>query len=165
MERTYRFREKQYRYKVVYIGYLMAAILLYSLFRICTAPSPLFLLTLLLSAYGCSNTYLTKSNPREVVVSDSAIVFRSYGEKRFEVSGLTRFRVRVSVAGYQVFVRVRDGAGHRGRFWVNYGAFSDGAELLQEFDFLERKVHPDSLRMSGRPQMGARRPGASGGDA
>lgn len=158
MERIYTFDKKQYRYKVVYIGWIMVAILAYSLFRLATAPSILFLAAAFLSAYGCANTYLTKSNPREIVISDEAITFRSYGEKSFRTAEITRFRVRVSTAGYQVFVRVRDSSGHRGWFWVNYALFSDKEDLLKEFDYLERKAHPDSLRMSGHPEMGVYRP-------
>ncbi len=158
MERTYVFEEKAYRYKVVYIGWAMAAILAFSLFQLVAARALFWALPALVAGYGCMNTYLTKSNPREIAVSDKAVTFRSYGEKTFQVDELTRFRVRVSTAGYQVYVRATDRQGHKGRFWVNYALFSDKEDLLKEFDHLERRVHPDSLRMSGRPGMGVSRP-------
>lgn len=158
MERTYIFEEKAYRYKVVYIGYLLVLIVAFSLFQLVTGPSILWLFVGLIAFYGAANTYLTKSNPREVVISDETLIFRSYGEKAFTVAKLTRFRVRVSAAGYQVYVRCKDSDGNKGRFWVNYALFSDKEDLLKEFDYLERKVHPDSLRMSGRNKVGVSRP-------
>lgn len=160
MERTYTFETKAYRYKVVYIGYLLLAILAYSVFALVTGPALFWILPALLAAYGAANTFLTKSNPREIGVSDEAITFRSYGEKSFTVSKLTRFRVRVSAAGYQVYVRAADSEGHKGRFWVSFALFNDKEDLLKELDYLERKVHPDSLRMSGRSQAGVSRPEA-----
>lgn len=158
MERTYIFAEKPYRYKVVYIGYLLVAIVAFSLLQLIVGSFVFWLLPGLVAAYGASNTFLTKSNPREVVISDETLIFRSYGEKTFSVSKLTRFRVRVSTAGYQVYVRCKDSDGNKGRFWVNYAVFSDKEDLLKELDYLERKVHPDSLRMSGRPNTGTSRP-------
>lgn len=157
MERIYTFAEKPYRYKVVYIGYLLIVILAFSLFQLAVG-SLFFLLPALLSAYGAANTFLTKSNPREIVISDESITFRSYGEKTFTVSKLKLFRLRVSAAGYQVYIRCADTQGHRGRFWVNFALFSHKEDLLKEFDYLERKVHPASLRMNGRPKQGAARP-------
>lgn len=158
MERTYTFAEKQYRYKVVYIGYLMLLIMAFSLYRLIATLSLLWLIPLLVAGYGCMNTYLTKSNPRQIVVSDDQITFRSYGEKTFQIASLNRFRVRVSTAGYQVYIRVRDQQGHRGRFWVNYALFDHKEDLIQELDYLERKCHPDSLRFRGRPKLGQSRP-------
>lgn len=158
MERTYTFEEKRYRYKVVYIGYALVAILAFSLIQAVLSLSVLWLAAALIAAYGAANTFLTKSNPREVTVSDETITFRSYGQKTFTVSKLTRFRVRLSTAGYQVYVRAADSEGHKGRFWVTYALFSEKEDLLKEFDYLERKVHPDSLRMSGRSKMGVSRP-------
>lgn len=158
MERIYRFNEKQYRYKVAYIGYAMLAILAYSLYHAAAGLSPFWLIPALIAGYGSMNTFLTKSNPKEIIVSDDKIMFRSYGEKSFDTQKLTRFRLRVSTAGYQVYIRVSDSDGHRGRFWVNYALFSDKEALLKEFDYLERRAHPDSLRMSGRPEMGRSRP-------
>lgn len=165
MNRTYIFEEKAYRYKVVYIGYLLLAIVAFCLFQLMTGPSLFWVLPGLIAAYGAANTYLTKSNPREVVVSDETLTFRSYGEKTFTVSKLTRFRVRVSTAGYQVYVRCKDSDGNKGRFWVNYAVFSDKEDLLKEFDYLERMVHPASLRMSGRPNQGKSRPAWEEADA
>lgn len=158
MERTYTFAEKPYRYKVVYIGYLLVAILAFSVFQVATGPSLFWLLPGLIAAYGAANTFLTKSNPREIVVSDESITFRSYGEKTLTVAKLKHFRMRVSAAGYQVYIKAADEAGNKGRFWVNFALFSDKENLLKEFDYLERKTHPDSLRMSGRPNQGKSRP-------
>jgi len=158
VERTYIFNEKQYRLKVVYIGYILLAILCFSVFMVIFSYSILWLFTTLLSVYGAANTFLLQSNPREVIVSDEKITFRSYGQRSYSTEKLKFFRVRVSTAGYQVFIRVRDSDGNKGRFWVNFALFSDKEDLIEEFNYLERRVHPDSIRFSGRPDVGTHRP-------
>ena len=163
MLRTYTFEEKRYRYKVVYTGYALVAILAFCAIQAVLSLSVFWLLAALIAAYGAANTFLTKSNPRTVTVSDESITFGSYGEKTFEAAKLKRFRVRLSTAGYQVYVRVADSEGRKGRFWVTYALFSEKEDLLKEFDYLERKVHPDSLRMSGRSKMGTCRPAKAEG--
>ena len=159
MERIYTFEKQAYRNKVELIGYLMIAILLYSVFQIVfVAPGILFILMAVVSGYGIMNTYVTKSNPRTITVTDNRITFSSFGEKTFQIDSLKFFRVKLVSPNYQILVRAHDGQGNRGRFWVTYAHFNDKLDLLEEFNYLERKVHPDSLRMRGRDKMGACRP-------
>lgn len=147
-----------YRYKVVYTGYILMIIFFFSVYQCLLSFSALWLLFAGVSLYGSINTFVTQSNPRRIVVTDSTIAFQSFGERRFSVSELTRFHVRTSVAGYQVFIKAADCNGKTGRFWVNYSLFNDGQDLLKEFAYLERKVNPDSLRLQGRPELGKSRP-------
>jgi len=160
MERIYEYDKKAYRNKVVLINYLLVPILGYSLYRIFFAGTNtiMWLLAAAICVYSLANSFLRKSNPRIIKVSDEEIVFSSYGEKRFEISKLIKFRVKVLSPNYQILVRVEDSDKQQGAFWVTYSLFSDKKDLLAEFDYLEKKVHPNSLRFRGRAGMGNARP-------
>lgn len=160
MERIYEFEKNAYRNKVVLINYLLIAICGYAIYRIVFAPkyAALWALAAGICVYALVNSYLRKANPRIITVTDDEIIFASFGEKRFETAKLTKFRVKVSTPNYQVLVRVADSEGRRGSFWVIYALFSDKMDLLKEFDYLERKVHPESLRFRGRDKLGVSRP-------
>jgi hypothetical protein len=57
-----------------------------------------------------------------------------------------------------VLVRLEDINKKNGAFWVTYSQFNDKMDLIAEFDYLEKKIHPDSLRFRGRKGMGDKRP-------
>jgi hypothetical protein len=160
MEHVYEFEKNAYRNKVLMINYLLIAILCYALYRVIFEPAyaVLWALAIVICVYALVNSFLRKGNPRIITVTDEEIVFSSFGEKRFEIAKLTKFRVKVSTPNYQVLVRVADSEGRRGSFWVIYSLFSNKLDLLKEFDYLERKVHPDSLRFRGRDKLGISRP-------
>ncbi|MDR0583913.1 MAG: hypothetical protein LBG57_06145 [Treponema sp.] len=164
MERIYEFEKNAYRNKVVLINYLLIGIFCYAIYRIVFVPkyALLWALAVGICVYALANSYLRKANPRIIKVTDEEIVFSSFGEKRFEIAKLTRFRVKVSTPNYQVLVRVADSEGRQGSFWVVYALFSDKMDLLKEFDYLERKVHPESLRFRGRDKLGVSRPAQGG---
>jgi hypothetical protein len=158
MERIYTFDARSYQWKVVNTGYILIVILAYSTYMCIASFSYLWLLFAGVSLYGILNTFVTKSNPRRIIITDQQITFRSFGEKKYQINELTKFRMRTSVAGCQVYLLVNDKNRNEGRFWVNYSLFNDKADLLKEFDYLERKVQPDALRFQGRPELGRHRP-------
>jgi hypothetical protein len=160
MERTYEFEKNAYRNKVLLINWLLVPLLAYCLYRLFGVGTNRVLWALLavVCVYGLTNSLLRKSNPRTITVSDDEIVFASFGEKRFEVNKLTKFRVKVVTPNYQIVVWVEDSDRRRGTFWVPYSQFNDKLDLLAEFDYLEKKVHPGSLRFRGRETQGAARP-------
>jgi hypothetical protein len=57
-----------------------------------------------------------------------------------------------------VLVRLADSDKRQGSFWVIYSFFNDKKDLLEEFNYLERKAHPGSLRFRGRDKLGLSRP-------
>jgi hypothetical protein len=160
MERIYEFEKNAYRNKVLMINYLLIAILGYALYRVVFVPkyTVLWALAIAVCVYALANSFLRKGNPRIIKVSDEEIVFSSFGEKRFEIAKLTKFRVKISTPNYQVLVRLADSDGRQGSFWVIYAFFNDKMDLIGEFDYLERKIHPESLRFRGRDKMGISRP-------
>ena len=152
MERTYEFEKTAYRNKILLINWLLIPLLAYCLYRLFWVGTnmALWVLAAAVCVYGLTNSLLRKSNPRTITVSDDEIVFASFGEKRFEVNKLIKFRVKVVTPNYQIVVRVEDSDRQRGTFWVLYSQFNDKLDLLAEFDYLEKKVHPSSLRFRGR---------------
>jgi hypothetical protein len=160
MERIYEFEKSAYRNKVLLVNVLLAPILAYCLYRVLVVQTntALWAMAAAVCVYGLANSFLRKSNPRIIKISDEKIVFSSFGEKSFEIARLTKFRVKVSTPNYQVLIRVEDSDKRQGAFWVTYSQFNDKLDLLAEFDYLEKKVHPGSLRFRGRDALGNARP-------
>jgi hypothetical protein len=138
----------------------MIIILGYCLYRIFFVGTNaiLWIMGAVICIYSLTNSFFRKSNPRIIRINDEEIVFSSFGEKRFEIKKLVKFRVKVSTPNYQVILRLEDSDKRHGSFWVTYSQFNDKMDLLAEFDFLEKKIHPGSLRFRGRENMGNARP-------
>ena len=160
MERVYECSKIAYQNKVLLVNYIMIGILGYCLYRIFFVGSNtiLWLLGAAVCVYSLTNCFIKKSNPRIIRISDEEIVFSSFGEKRFEIAKLVKFRLKVATPNYQVIIRVEDSNKRHGSFWVIYSQFNDKKNLLAEFDYIEKKIHPDSLRFRGRGAMGDVRP-------
>jgi len=150
MERTYKYDPHFYRIKVLYMHYAIIGILGYCLYYlIANWLNPLFIIAAVICIYALKNLFLSKSVPRYVIVDDDNITFKSFGEKTLRVKSLKLFRVKTSTPGYQVVIRAADEEGNRGTFWVSFNYFNDKQDLLEEFNYLERKTHPDSIRLRG----------------
>jgi len=159
MQRTYTFDLHFYRIKVLYMHYALIAILAYSLYHmIANGLNMLFIIIAVICMYALKNLFLTKSVPRYVIVDDEKITFKSFGQKTMMVRSLKLFRIKTSTPGYQVVVRAADDEGNKGTFWVSFNYFSDKQDLLEEFNYLERRAHPDSLRLRGNDNIGKCRP-------
>jgi len=139
--------------------YALIAILSYSLYYlIANGLNVLFIIIILICSYALKNLFITKSVPRFIIVDDDKITFKSFGQKTMMVKSLKLFRVKTSTPGYQVVVRAADGEGNKGTFWVSFNYFNDKQDLLEEFNYLERVAHPDSLRLRGNDNIGKCRP-------
>ena len=161
MERIYEFEKNAYRYKVLLVNYLLIPIMAYCLYKALWvgANAALWAMGAAVCAYALINSFFRKSNPRVIRISDETITFSSFGEKSFEISKLVKFRLKVTTPNYQVLVRLEDSDRQSGSFWVTYSQFSDKLDLLAELDYLEKKIHPTSLRFRGRKGRGDARPG------
>ncbi|MCL1929127.1 MAG: hypothetical protein FWG07_10100 [Treponema sp.] len=160
MERVYEYNKISYRYKVLMVNILMFPLLGYFLYRIFFTGTNIYLWAFgaIVCVYSLSSSFIRKTNPRIIKISDEEIEFISFGKKSFEINQLTKFRVRVSTPNYQVLIRLEDVNRQQGSFWVTYSQFNDKLDLIAEFDYLEKKIHPDSLRFKGRKGMGDKRP-------
>ena len=159
MQRTYTYDLHFYRIKVLYMHYALIAILGYSLYHmIANGLNVLFIIISVICIYALKNLFLTKSVPRYIIVDDEKITFKSFGQKTMKVRSLNLFRIKTSTPGYQVVVRAADDEGNKGTFWVSFNYFNDKQDLLEEFNYLERRAHPDSLRLRGNDNIGQCRP-------
>lgn len=117
-----------------------------------------YLLGLMTAVYGAANTFIFKSNPRDVEITDDTISFISFGEEKYEISRLKKFQIKEH-ANAQFYIRVAQDDGKKGRYWVSYYYFSEKEDLIRELYFIENKVHPERAKFRGRKKMFAYRPG------
>ncbi|MFZ7134272.1 MAG: hypothetical protein ACOWWR_18145 [Eubacteriales bacterium] len=153
MERTYAYESKRYQFKIVFVGYLLIAIaVVLSILFIMKPTQYLYLIGVGVAIYGILNTFVLKSNPRDVVINDDTISFVSFGEATYNIDKIKTFMVK-EFANAQFYIRVEDKQGKRGRYWVQYYYFSDREELINELYCIEKKVHPTILKFRGRENM------------
>lgn len=117
-----------------------------------------YFMGLLAAVYGSANTFIFKSNPRDIEITDDTISFISFGEARYEIKRLKNFNIK-EYANAQFYIRVVQDDGKKGRYWVSYFYFSEREDLIRELYFIENKIHPDRAKFRGREKMFAYRPG------
>lgn len=158
MQRVYSYEGKRYQFSVVFVGYLMIAIaLVLGILFIMNSKQYIFLFGLVVAIYGVLNTFVFKSNPRDIVIDDKSISFVSFGEAKYNIYELKTFKLK-EFANAQFYIRVEDKEGKHGRYWVQYYYFSDREELIDELYYIEKKVHPTNLKFRGRENMFNLRP-------
>lgn len=153
MQKTYSYDPKRYKFKVLYAGYILISVaVVFTVLFIMNMSQLLYLFGIGTAVYGAVNTFVLKSNPREIVITDNSIRFISFGEVEYQIEDLTRFLIK-EFANAQFYIRVTDKNGKKGRFWVSYYYFSEREELIDELYVIEKKVHPQSLKFRGRSHM------------
>ena len=158
MQKIYAYEPARYRSRIVLVGcFLVAIAITLSAMYIQNPGQVLFLFGIAAAVYGALNTFVFKSNPREVVVDDEAVSFASFGEARYKISNLKTFDVR-EFSNAQLYIRVEDKSGRRGRYWVNYYYFSERENLIYEMYHIEKLVNPASFKFRGRESMFSNRP-------
>jgi hypothetical protein len=160
VERIYEYDKIAYYLKVIFSNVVAVVLFGYCLYRFIVTQSNalVWLCVMFVCIYVVASSFIRKSNARYINISDETISFVSFGEKSFKISELTMFQVRSTNRNYQVLVRIEDTNGRHGTFWVPYHFFCDKFDLLSEFDYIERKVHPDSFRFKGKNTAGILRP-------
>ena len=104
------------------------------------------------AVYGALNTFVFKSNPRDVVIDDETVSFVSFGEAKYHIGQLKTFNIR-EFANAQFYIRVEDKSGKHGRYWVNYYYFHDREEMINDLYWIEKQVHPSNIKFRGRENM------------
>lgn len=78
----YNYRKTQYFVGVTLTGIFCAGLFLFSIYKICQGfLVPLMVLIALLSLYTVWNTFIARTNPNEVEITDEFISFSSYNQK------------------------------------------------------------------------------------
>lgn len=158
MQKKYSYETKRYNFSIVFVGYLMIPIALVLIVLFLINPTQyLYLFGIGIAIYGALNTFVFKSNPRDIVIDDETISFVSYGEAKYDIKKLKSFNVR-EFANAQFYIRVEEQGGKRGRYWVQYYYFDNREELINELYFIEKKIHPNIIKFRGRENMFNARP-------
>ncbi len=153
MQKTYVYEPKGYQFRIVIIGYIMIAIALTLAVLFVLDPTQfIYLFGVCAAVYGALNTFVFKSNPKEVVIDDETISFVSFGEAKYDISKLKTFNVR-EFANASFYIRVEEEGGRHGRYWVQYYYFEEREELINELYCIEKRVHPNTLKFRGRESM------------
>lgn len=153
MQRKYFYEPKGYKFRIIFIGYVMIVLAVALAVMFVMNPTQyLYLFGVAAAAYGALNTFVFKSNPREVVIDDESVAFVSFGEVKYEIKKLKTFNVR-EFANAQFYIRVEDKSGRHGRYWVHYYYFEDREEMINDLYWIEKQVNPASLKFRGRENM------------
>ncbi len=154
MKKTYTFEQPFFNIEVLATG--VFCLFLVVVCMVC-AVKGLFLPPALLSIFACVafyqvwNTFVSISNPREVVIEDDAIAFSAFGRTdRYELSDVNEFRVREFPSAGKMYVRINGGGFLRGRYWLQTKVMSEGDELFQRIQDIEYRKHPETIKARAR---------------
>lgn len=101
--------------------------------------------------YQVWNTFVSHSNPEQVILDDDTITFASFQkEDRYVVSEMKQLRIREFPSSGKMYIRIDDANLFHGRYWIQSSQFNDGKELFKALLDIEYKKHPDTLKARAR---------------
>lgn len=104
-------------------------------------------------AYNVWNTFVSVSNPSEIMIDDDTIEFTAYkGSHRYEINKINNFAMRPVAGGERLYIVIDKGGVLKGRYWIRLAEFNDAKELNDFFYKLDAKVNPDSIFTTARKQ-------------
>ena len=114
MQRTYTYLSSKYKVHVVFLGYFMVVLTIFFAVKLIINPQlNIYVLGLVAAGYGAANTFVFKSNPKDVIIDDDSISFISpSGNAKYDISRLTNFQVK-DFANAQFYLRVAQDDGKR----------------------------------------------------
>lgn len=154
--RTYTYDPKIYNRKITFTGWFCLAILVYSVIQLVSGSNPaIWIGVVIVSTYTVWETFISLSNPSQVVVSDEKIIFRAYGrEHEYRWDEITRFRAKEFTGARKIFLRINKAGILRGRYWLHCYYFNDTEELYQMIVDQENRIHPDSIKARAKNGSG-----------
>ena len=159
MSRTYTYEPSRYKFKIIYIGYLIIVFGLFCLVKWIMDPGlNLYVFGVVAAAYNTINTFVLKCSPSAITVDDESITFHAMGERKFMISDFEDFNIREN-ANAQFYIRITTKDGKSQRYWVNYYYFSEKEDLINELYHIEMTVRPNGLKFRGRQKQFMYRPG------
>lgn len=162
MQRTYSYLSSKYKVHVVFLGYFMVVIAVFCAIKLIIKPElNIYVLAFVAAAYGAANTFIFKSNPKDIIIDDDTISFVSpFGEVKYDIKRLVNFQVK-DFANAQFYIRAAQDDGKKSRFWIAYYYFNDRNDLMREFYYIQKKVDPKNIIYKGREKMFMYRPGTA----
>lgn len=149
---VYNYRKSQYFLGVTLTGFFCLGIFFVSLYKIYQGfLVPLMIVVAVLSLYTVWNTFVVKTNPSEIEITDDTIVFSSYKQNRtYPIDELYSFKVREYPSSGKMYIRVNKSSLLKGRYWIESKSFNEGNELFQRILEIEREIHPASIKTRAR---------------
>ena len=147
--KQYIYKKKYYNFKVVYIGYFVAVIGLFSIYQFVVSHAALYGFILLICAYQFFNTFISISNPEEVDVDDRSITFKGFGKTHsYQFKDIEDFRVKEFAIAKKIYLRINKDSSSllKGRYWIDCIYFNDGDELFTYLLKKEDEIHPDTIK-------------------
>ena len=147
MKKTYTYEPRQYLYQIILPGVFFAMVAVYSFYQIATDGYSIFALAAIVACYAFWNTFVSGSNPSQVILEEDGISFVSFGRtQKYLFDDISVFLTREFRYARKLFIRVNKYNYLRGRFWVNAARFNDCDELYMNMLKLEYKTHPQSVK-------------------
>jgi len=148
MSKTYAYNPKEYFTQITFIGMFCAAVFVLCIVMcVISELRLLFGFVALVAGYTVFNTFVSRSNPSEVILEEDGISFAAYGKAvKYRFEDITSFRAKDFQMTGKIFLRVNKSSLFQGRYWINTARFNDGAELFLYLLRLEHQTHPDSLK-------------------
>ena len=151
-QKTYKYRETLYRRKVkftgAYAGVLGLAAVGYLLFK---GVNFLLIPVIIVCFYTYWETYVSLSNPQEIIVDDRAITFKGCGMTHTYLwKDIYSFRVKEFVTARKIFLRINKADMKMGRYWINCMYFNDTDELYMFLRDKEYELHPNTVKSIAR---------------
>lgn len=147
-DKVYEMRPKLYLFDVTLPGILSGAVVIVCLFQVLKTGSVYSIYTLLaiVAAYNVLNSFVSLSNPRQVIFTDGKIEFKAYNQThQYVISEVKNLNVREFPSGGLLYIRI-DQKFLKGRYWIRTHKYEEGKELFQRVLDLDYQLNPDSLK-------------------
>lgn len=151
MKKTFTYREALYKRKVKFTGAYCGVIGVFAAISLLWSHNFLLIGVIIVCAYTYWETYGALSNPGEVKIDEQGITFSGCGMTHsYKWKDVYNFQMKEFPSAQKVFLRVNEATLKRGRYWINYGSFTDGQELYLFLRDKEYEVHPNSIKSQAR---------------
>jgi len=111
----------------------------------------LYLFILMVCVFTFWETFISLSNPKEVIISEEGITFKAYNKQHdYKWEDIERFRLKEFIHARKLYLTINKPTIFRGKYWINCFYMNDTDEI---FTFLLKKeceVHPNSLKAHSR---------------
>ncbi len=150
----YTYNSSHYMIQMTVPGVFTLLIGLYSMYKFLTGGfNFLWLLITFVCVYNVWNTFVSISNPSEIIIDDDTLTFVAYkGSHVYETKKIEKFAMRPVAGGERMYVMIDKGGILRGRYWIRLAEFNDSKELNDYFYRLDARVNPDSVFTTARKQ-------------
>ncbi|MER0282109.1 hypothetical protein ABRY18_18095 [Clostridioides difficile] len=149
--KKYKYDSIRYSINVIIPGFFMILILLYALFNNYENFSVnIYSLLIIICIYGIFNTFISSSNPKEIIIDNKCIHFISFiTAHNYEIKDIEKVRIR-EFYNKNLYLKINDGSLLKGRYWIRINMFNNDLELYNYLIELEESLYPESLKFRNK---------------